>query len=97
MDVSVAGADKIVHFSMYATLGILVARALMVPRTRVALFSAIAWITVFGLLDEVHQHWIAGREASVLDWAADILGATVGLFAAHFLLSLALRRQDQQP
>lgn len=89
-----SGLDKVVHFSVYAVLGLLVTRALDVPRTRVALLSAIASMTVFGLLDEVHQHWIPGRDASIADWAADILGATVGLLAANHLLSLARKRPD---
>ncbi len=97
VDFRVEGADKVVHFSVYAALGALVARVLPVPRTRLSLLAALAWITVFGLLDEVHQDWIPGREASVFDWAADTLGAAVGLLAAHRLLSLALRRQEQQP
>ena len=96
VDLHVAGADKVVHFSLYAILGALVARALLTPRTRIGLLAALAWMTVFGMLDEVHQYWIPGRETSVADWGADILGATVGLLAAHLLLSLALRRQDQQ-
>lgn len=96
VDIHVDGADKVVHFGMYVILGALVARALLAPRTRVGLLAAAAWMTVFGMLDEVHQHWIPGRSTSIADWAADILGASVGLLAAHFLLSLALGRQEQQ-
>lgn len=88
------GLDKVVHFGLYAVLGYLVARALSVPRTRIALFAALAGITVFGLLDEVHQAWIPGREASVADWIADLLGAATGLVVATQLLSLAPSRQD---
>lgn len=90
----VTGADKLGHFGMYGVLGFLVARALPSPRTRTDLLAALAWMTVFGLLDEVHQRWIPGRDASIADWAADFLGATVGLLVANHLLSLAPKRPD---
>jgi len=90
----VTGTDKIAHFSVYAILGYLVARALSEPRTRWALLSAVVAMYVFGMLDEVHQMWVPGREASVWDWAADCLGASTGLLVGHHLLSLAQSRQD---
>ncbi len=90
----VAWSDKIVHFSVYAVLGHLVARALAAPRSRATLLAAVAGMCVFGMLDEVHQAWIPGRDASIADWMADLLGATVGLLVSHHLLSLAPTRQD---
>ena len=92
--VEVSGGDKVVHFVMYGILGFLVTRALALPRARADLFAALAWMTVFAMLDEVHQHWIPGRDASVADWAADLLGATAGLVLANHLLSLARERPD---
>jgi VanZ family protein len=88
------GVDKIVHFGMYGVLGFLVTRALVRPRTRVDLLAALAWMTVFAMLDEVHQAWIPGRDASVGDWTADLLGATVGLLVANHLFSTAHERPD---
>lgn len=83
------GADKVVHFGMYGVLGFLVTRALVRPRTSVALLAALAWMTVFAMLDELHQVWIPGRDASVGDWMADLLGAAVGLLVANHLFSTA--------
>lgn len=90
--IEVSGGDKIVHFAMYGILGFLVTRALALPRKPVELLAVLAWITVFALLDEVHQHWIPGREASVADWTADLLGATAGLLLANHILSSARER-----
>ena len=90
----VSGADKIAHLVLYGILGFLVARALPLPRTRLNLLAALASMTVFGMLDELHQRWIPGRDSSIADWAADILGASLGLLAATYLLSLAPKRPD---
>jgi VanZ family protein len=38
--------------------------------------------SIYGASDEIHQMFVPGREASIFDWMADILGAflvTVGL------------------
>lgn len=90
----VAGADKLVHFSLYAVLGALVARALAAPRARRGLVLAAAQLMLFGALDEWHQQFVPGRSAELADWVADLLGALVGLLAAHHLLPLAHSRQD---
>jgi VanZ family protein len=89
-----SGLDKIIHFSMYAILGYLVARALAWPRPRFQLVAALASMTVFAMLDELHQLWIPGRDASIGDWSADVLGAMVGLLVANLLLSQAPARPD---
>lgn len=90
----VDGSDKVAHFGVYFILGVLTWRALAVPRGMKALLAALAAMYVFGLVDEVHQAFVPGRDASVFDWMADLLGATAGLVLAPRLLSLARRRQD---
>jgi VanZ family protein len=90
----VPGLDKLVHFSMYAVLGYLVAKALRHPvslRTRINTLTAMA---LFGFVDELHQLLVPGRDANVADWAADLTGATTGLLIGLHLLSLARARQD---
>jgi VanZ family protein len=91
----VTGIDKVAHFGVYAVLGTLVARALLPARTRSVLVFAFIGIATFGALDELHQNWIPGRDASVADWIADFSGALVGLAVAPTLLRLTLTRQDQ--
>ncbi len=91
----VTGLDKVAHFSVYAILGTLVARALLPTRALPVLTIAFIGIATFGALDELHQNWIPGRDASVADWIADISGALVGLAVAPTLLRLTLARQDQ--
>ena len=77
---SPAGADKLVHVTMYAVLAWLSARALALPSTRGALI-VVASVAAFGVLDELHQHFIPGRSTDVSDLVADIVGACVGVLA----------------
>jgi VanZ family protein len=47
----------------------------------------------WGLFDEIHQAFVPGRSADVLDLGADALGALVGT-AARTVLSLIFRARD---
>lgn len=73
-----AGADKVVHASMYGILGVLVGRA-MLQRGAMRIVMPLAAIALLAAGDEWHQLWIPGRSADVLDWTADVAGAALGL------------------
>lgn len=79
--------DKLVHGLLYLVLGWLVGAALCAMGRRNATAGAIALLVlaVFALLDEVHQRWLPGRVASMGDWVADVVGATIGLTAGMIL------------
>ena len=83
--------DKLLHGLAYTVLG-----ALLVPgfrgagcSARSAVLLAVALASVYGATDEFHQSFVPGRNADVLDWVADTLGAALGAAAAT---TLALRR-----
>jgi VanZ family protein len=83
--------DKLLHGLAYTVLG-----ALLVPGFRgagcsagCALLLAVALASIYGATDEFHQSFVPGRNADVLDWVADSLGAALGGAAAS---TLALRR-----
>ena len=85
-DVAVPHIDKLVHFALYAVLGLLVARALRGaapdPRARPAIRTLMPWIGAIGLyaaVDEWHQRWIPGRSADLGDWCFDLAGGTLAL------------------
>jgi len=77
--------DKLLHFGEYAVLAFLVNRALLLlrpsasPRTLTLL--AIGLATAFGLTDELHQHFVPNRDASLFDLVADFLGSAAGAMA----------------
>lgn len=76
-----AGQDKFMHAVTYAVLGLLWARAWL-PRGKPLLWRHVAGVTllcaVYGATDEIHQLYVPGRDASVLDWMADFVGGLLG-------------------
>jgi VanZ family protein len=74
--------DKVVHVLEYAILGALAARAIhgsMRITLRAALIWAFAWSVGWGTLDELHQAFVPKRSADLLDLAADVVGALLGI------------------
>ena len=71
------GCDKIMHFIEYSILGV---GLRYWSGGRRPLF--LAGGAGFAALDEFHQAYIPGRQASVLDWLADLIGVAVGFLAA---------------
>ena len=77
--------DKVMHFLAYGVMAALTIRSMAAerlswsPRT-LALF-AVLFTTAYGLSDEIHQSFVPGRDASVLDLAADFAGACAGAWA----------------
>ena len=79
--------DKVAHFGAYAVLGALLAFA--ADRSRTPLAAAVLLGVLYGASDEVHQMFVPGRSADVLDWCAD----AAGVLAAVYLYTLwRLRR-----
>jgi len=65
--------DKVMHFSVYTVFGFLLG-GLPYP-------SAVLGMTgsLLGALDEQSQRLAPGRDVSVRDWFADVLGVSLGL------------------
>ncbi len=79
-------SDKIVHFSAYAGLGVLL-MTLRATRGPFPWFSVIArWFVLagYGVFDELTQLLVA-RDAEVYDWIADSVGAALGLGLVTFV------------
>ena len=73
--------DKQVHVLMYAGLSALLVRAFtggwFLPPTPLALFLSIAISTLYGISDEIHQHFVPPRTMDAADVQADVVGATL--------------------
>ncbi len=73
------------HAAEFAVLGLLLVRAL--GREAAALAVGIA----YAASDELHQHFVPGRQGSLLDVALDSVGVAVGVYAVRKLLRLRLQ------
>src|SRR5262249_36981782 len=75
--------DWIAHGAEYAVLGWLVSRVVRPMRPSPAAWGlALAGCAVFGLVDEYHQSFVPGRDASLHDAGADAGGAALALGVA---------------
>jgi VanZ family protein len=72
------------HSAEYAILAILVARPALATRSRLSRNQVVPLLGLcflYACSDEVHQYFVPGRVADVLDVAADTLGASLALLA----------------
>lgn len=76
------------HFMEYFIFGILLSYALRQHLSiKRAFMVAIIIASAFGILDEIHQYFVPGRDCSPLDWFIDLLGASFGALIAFFIQS----------
>ncbi len=83
----ISWTDKIAHFLEYAVFGFFMVRAFFYgsspEKRKRALWIAFFISILYAATDEFHQIYVPGREASVLDWLADVTGISIG----HYLFS----------
>jgi VanZ family protein len=85
--------DKLIHLVEYGVLGFFCAHATLrtwprKPRRRMLALGAFL-ASAFGLSDELHQAFVPGRSAELLDFVADTVGASCGAYARGFLSRFA--------
>lgn len=92
--------DGVMHALEYGLLAALLLRALIGARWRRltvgAAGLAVLLATLYGVTDEVHQRFVPGRTAEIVDLTADAIGATVaaGLSLAWQSVMKGPRRTD---
>lgn len=80
---------KVAHFTEYALLGILAARAFRgSPRARAALrerwfLLSLALVVVYALLDEYHQSFVPSRTGTIYDSLIDMAGGLTALIVVR--------------
>jgi VanZ family protein len=83
--------DKGVHVVEYGVLGALFAQALLgtfLGLSRLQLWVwAIGLTVLWGMIDEIHQGLVPGRNADIYDVVADSIGAVLGATVRLFVLS----------
>ena len=73
--------DKIFHMGAYFIMGILAWRFFndLFAKPIIVFLVSLCFSSIYGISDEWHQSYVPGREADILDWLADTLGALIAL------------------
>ena len=85
--------DKLAHCVYYGAMAVLLAHGF--GRRRV--WAALIIVPLIGALDEWHQLHVPGRDGSVLDWAADVAGMAVAVFAYRWWVGPCPRDTGRRP
>ena len=84
--------DKAIHFMEYGVLSLLFFISLRKSapgyNIKAAAVLAIIFSGLYGISDEVHQYFVPGRESSIGDVTANLIGAVV--FQSIHILKLKL-------
>jgi VanZ family protein len=76
--------DKLLHFACYAFLGALFVRAFNTTpikhNLKLVVILSVLLSSLYGISDEIHQHFVPFRTADVMDALSDILGSIAGVY-----------------
>jgi VanZ family protein len=74
----------VLHFIAYALLGALFLRAFKTSRIKdnlkFMLILSVFLSFLYGISDEIHQHFVPYRSADLMDVLADMLGGLMGVY-----------------
>lgn len=78
--------DKIFHMGAYFIMAIFAWRVFneYLSKPKVIIITSLFFCSLYGVSDEWHQSLVPGREADLLDWVADTLGALIALSMLHY-------------
>ena len=84
-------SDKVNHFLAYFILAFMVNLAITMQEKYLRLkknssIKTLFIVSIYAVLDEVHQAFIPGRSCEFLDWVADFAGAALGIVVLNFIL-----------
>ena len=82
--------DKLLHIIAYAGLGMLWLRAFRTlsiqHNLKLIMTLSILLSSLYGISDEIHQHFVPQRNADIVDAVMDIIGSVVGVYAYQFFV-----------
>jgi VanZ family protein len=91
--------DKVKHFGAYLGLAVLLSLNLFFQEkwynlSKFYLQYTFIIITLYGLVDEIHQLFVPNRSAEFYDWLADTLGGLLGLIIVYFFIKMITRNKS---
>lgn len=83
--------DKLLHFFAYSVLGALFLRAYKTLQIRdnlkFLIILSVLSSSLYGISDEIHQHFVPYRSFEYVDILADVLGSLFGVFIYQYILA----------
>ena len=93
--------DKLLHVGAFALLAALLMRALALHRSPPISFplAMLGFVLagLYGLSDELHQHFVPTRDASWGDVLADVVGSAAGVVGYWIATGLRARQTQEIP
>jgi len=94
--IGIVWEDKIAHVIAYFLFGLsLILFFLANIRKfdyRFIVIITMIFGTIYGCSDELHQYFIPGRDAEILDWIADMVGISLSLLLINNLKTILEKR-----
>ncbi|MBR4011522.1 MAG: VanZ family protein, partial [Spirochaetaceae bacterium] len=53
-------------------------------------------VSIYGIIDEIHQSFTPGRSSTISDWIADTLGALFGSFVFYLVVKIINKIKDKK-
>jgi VanZ family protein len=86
----ILGFDKFQHIAAYfvaaGTLGLWFSPDQWKFHIRKALLVVFLCTAAYGVIDEIHQYFVPGRDCNFWDWLADAIGAAAGTVGIGFIM-----------
>lgn len=76
---------KTAHFLEYFVLGLIIYIVLDLRKVKYILTNAIIFSILCASLDEIHQLFVIGRTAKILDVIIDTIGSSLAIIVANFI------------
>lgn len=90
-------ADKLVHVVCFGGLSFWVAFACNLKANSLKeIILPLSIVSIYGIIDEIHQSFTPGRSCSVFDWIADTVGAFLGALIFFLIIKLIKRSKGIQ-
>jgi VanZ family protein len=80
--------DKIYHATAYFVMGVLTWRCVRKQQKMrfiipIPFLLSVVFCSLYGISDEWHQSFVAGRSSDVFDWLADTIGASLAMLTIY--------------